>query len=357
MQVGLIGLPQSGKTTIFNALTRLNFDVSGYTQEKIESHVGSVKIPDSRIDHLVSVYSPKKTTFAEIVFTDIGCKKRDDGHSQFDLDSMRKVDMLALVVCAFKSDSVVHPLGGINPLRDVGYLCSELILSDLALVETRLERLEKEMLKPKKPDPKEINSLKRFKEHLENEQFLCTLEIDEETDRLFRGYQFLTLKPMMVIINTGESTDESVSVAQTETALKSEGKQFLSLSGKLEMEISQLNDEDKTLFLEELGIEKPALNRFILTAFALLNRIVFFTVGEDEVRAWEVENHIHAKSAAGKIHSDIERGFIRAEVLGYADFIACANSFATAKSRGLVRLEGKEYCLNDGDIISFRFNV
>ena len=357
MQVGLIGLPQSGKTTIFNALTRLNLDVTGYTQDKIESHVGTVKIPDARIDYLVSVYNPKKTTYAEIVFTDIGCKKRDDGHSEFDLDTMSKVDMLALIVCGFTSDTVVHPLGDANLIRDIDYLYSELILADLTLVETRLERLEKDQKKAKKPDPKEIEHLHRFKEHLEAEKFLSALEINEETDRMFRGYQFLTLKPVMVIINTGEDESDSLNIAEVETQLQRENKCFLSFCGNLEMEISQLNDEDKELFLEELDIAKPALNRFITTSFSLLNKIVFFTVGEDEVRAWEVEHNIPAKNAAGKIHSDIERGFIRAEVLAYKDFVDCDNSFPTARSKGLVRLEGKEYQVQDGDIISYRFNV
>ncbi len=357
MRVGLIGLPQSGKTTIFNALTNLDLDVKGYAQEKIESHIGVVKVPDERVEHLVSTFSPKKTSYAEMVFIDIGGKKGLDGHAEFDLKAIREVDMLAIIIRAFKSDDVLHPLDDVNLLRDINYLESEFLIADMLLIETRLEKIEKEIKRNKKENIKEYEYLNQFKDHLDNEQPLSSLEINEEADMLFRGFQFLTLKPVLFVLNIGE--DETDTVDTSEVVAKFDGTEFsvMTLSGKFEMEIAQLNDEDKAIFLEDMGMDEPVLNRFIKKSYSLLDRIVFFTVGPDEVKAWEIPSGITAKQAAGKIHTDISRGFIRAEVLGYQDYVDCDNSYPNARSRGLVRLEGKEYKVKDGDMIEFRFNV
>ncbi|MCD6459293.1 redox-regulated ATPase YchF [bacterium] len=357
MKVGLIGLPQSGKTTLFNALTNLKIDVSGYAIEKIESHIGAVKVPDPRIDHLCSVYNPKKVSLVEMTFTDIGCKKRDDGRSEFDVQALRGLDMLAVVIRAFESDTVLHPLGEVNPMRDLRYLESEFILEDLDLIEKRLERIKKDIKRNNKEAVKEQEYLIKFKAHLEQEKPLLTYEFDAQGEKLFRGFQFLTLKPVLLVFNTGETESNTVDYKQAQEKINTAGGKFLCLCAKLEMEIVYLDDEDKELFLEELGINEPVLNRFIITSFELLDRSVFFTVGPDEVKAWEIPSKISAKEAAGKIHSDIARGFIRAEVLAYNDFVKCDNSYTIARSKGLVRLEGKEYNVKDGDIIEFRFNV
>jgi len=357
VKVGLIGLPQSGKTTLFNALTNLKVDVAGYAVEKIESHIGAVKVPDPRIEHLCSVYNPKKVSLVEMTFTDIGCKKRDDGRSEFDVQALRGLDMLAVVIRAFKSDTVLHPLGDVNPKRDLGYLESEFILEDLDLIEKRLERIQKDIKRNNKEAIKEQEYLNRFHAHLEEEKPLLTCELDAEGEKLFRGFQFLTLKPILLVFNMGETESDSAQCKEAQESIEKSGGKFLSLCGKLEMEITHLDDEDKEMFLEELGVNEPVLNRFIRTSFALLDRSVFFTVGPDEVKAWEIPSNIPAKEAAGKIHSDIERGFIRAEVLSYNDYIECENSYANARSKGLVRLEGKEYKVQDGDMIEYRFNV
>ncbi len=357
MKVGLIGLPQSGKTTIFNALTRQNVAVEGYAREKLESHLGVVKVPDPRLDHLAQAYQPKKLTHAEMVFTDIGCIKRDDGHSEFDMSALRGLDVLAVVIRAFDSDTVLHPLGDVDPQNDVVYLQSEFILEDLSLVEKRLERIEKELKKNKKDNQLEFEYLQKFKEHLEEEKPLRTFTMDSEGEKIFRGFQFLTLKPVLYIFNTGESDSSTASLAGAQDLLAEKGDMSITLCGNLEMEVSQLDEQDRLAFLAELGIAEPALNLFIRTAFSLLSMIVFFTVGKDEVRAWEIQAGITAKEAAGRIHSDISRGFIRAEVLSYDAFVSCNDSYTVARSKGLVRLEGKEYKVADGDMIEYRFNV
>ncbi len=357
MKVGIIGLPQSGKTTIFNALTNLQMDVKGYAQKNIESHMGTVKVPDGRVDYLASVYKPKKISFVDMTFIDIGCKKNDDGRSEFDMTVLRGLDMLAVVVRAFVSDSVVHPMGDPDPLRDVQYLKSEFILEDLSLVENRMARLEKDVKRKLKEAVKEMEYLTAFQKHLEAEQPLSTYPFDDDAHKLFRGFQFLSQKPIMVALNTGEDETDTVDYKSAVDNLADSDGAYITLCGKLEMEIAQLPDEDKTLFLEELNIPEPALDRFIRMSYKLLNRIVFFTVGPDEVKAWEIRKGTCAKDAGGKIHTDIARGFIRAEVLAYDDFVDCENSYQVARSRGLVRLEGKQYPVRDGDIIEFRFNV
>jgi len=357
VKAGLIGLVQSGKTTIFNALTKLEMDVKGYTQDKIESHTGVVKVPDERVDYLNSVYKPKKLSYAELVFVDIGCKKREDGHSEFDLQAIKELDMLAVVVRAFKSAQVIHPLGSVDPLRDINNLLSEFILEDLVLVEKRIEKIEAELKRNKKENIKELEYLKTFKDSLENEIPISAIEFDEEMNKLFRGFQFLSQKPVIAVFNLGESDTDTADISLAQDKLNKSGIMHIKFCGKLEMEISRLSDEDRDIFLEELNIKEPALNLFIKSAYKLLNRVEFFTVGPDEVKAWEIPAGITAKEAAGKIHSDIARGFIRAEVLAYKDFVESGNSYVTARSKGLVRLEGKEYKVKDGDMIEFRFNV
>jgi len=357
VKAGLIGLPQSGKTTVFNALTKLNMDVKGYSQDKIESHLGVVKVPDERVDYLDSVYKPKKVSYAEMAFVDIGCKKKDDGRSEFDLQAIKELDMLAVVIRAFKSAQVIHPSGNVDPLRDLNNLLSEFILEDLALVEKRIEKIDAELKRNKKENIKELEYLKQFKDCLEEEKPIRLIEFDEEMNKLFRGFQFLSQKPVIIVFNTGESESDTADTGPAQDKLDRNGIMHIKFCGKLEMEISQLSDEDREIFLEELNIKEPALNLFIRSAYKLLNRIEFFTVGPDEVKAWEIPSEINAKEAAGKIHSDIARGFIRAEVLAYKDFVDSGNSYVTARSKGLVRLEGKEYKVKDGDIIEFRFNV
>ncbi|RJP59240.1 MAG: redox-regulated ATPase YchF [Candidatus Auribacter fodinae] len=357
VKAGIIGLPQCGKTTVFNAMTNMKVTVDGYGGKGVESHVAAVKVPDERMDYLASVYNPKKLTYVDMTFVDIGCKKKANERSEFDMASIRGLDMLAVVIRAFRDEAVPHPLDRINPLGDVEQLQSEFLLEDLALIETRLERLEKDIKRNNKDAVKERDYLFEFQKHLEDEKPLRTYPLDSEGEKVFRGFQFLTLKPVLYIFNTGETPDKTVDLQSAKAYLENAGIPYIILSGNLEMEIAQLPEEDRALFLEDLKIDEPALSKFIKMSFSLLNRCVFFTVGPDEVRAWEITSTCTAREAAGKIHSDIARGFIRAEVLSYSDYRACGDSYQSARSKGLVRLEGKEYVVKDGDMIEFRFNV
>jgi len=359
MKVALIGLSNSGKTTVFNALTGLNVDTTVYPTISGEPNIGVVKVPHSEIDMLSEIYRPKKTTYATIEYLDyIGLTRGDLKQNRKVFDLIKDVDAIVHVARAFYDESIIHPMETINPVRDVETVELELIFADLAFIETRLERMEEGKNRGKKPDETEKKLLLKCKDFLLKETALRDVEFTNEEMKVMRPLQFLSTIPKVIVLNSGERDGDTEYAKTLETSLLNRypSADVLTLCGKIEMEISQLPDDERKPFLEELGIEEPASNRLIRTCYQLLGLISFITVGEDEVRAWTVRSDTNAVIAAGKIHSDIERGFIRAEVISYDDFIA-SGSMHTAREKGLLRLEGKTYEVQDGDIINFRFNV
>jgi len=344
MKVGLIGHRGAGKTTIFNMLTGLQAQTGGFGGKE-EIHLGVIKVPDARIDKLSQIFKPKKTTYAEIRFTDFPPSEGEENlkSNQALVTQMREVDAITLVLRDFGA--------GANPTKELNDLMTEMILADLAVVENRRSRLKKE-----KARPQEEALLDRCSEALENEVSLRTLSFSADEENLASGFSFLSRKPVLVIFNQSEEQAGQSLSSSYQEELHRRQLQGLALAGKVEMEIAQLDENDRTAFLREIGIEEPARERFIRASYALLNLISFFTTGEDEVRAWTITQGAVARKAAGKIHSDIERGFIRAEVVPYDEFVIYGSD-AKCKEAGKLRLEGKDYLVKDGDIIHFRFAV
>ena len=344
MKVGLIGHRGAGKTTIFNMLTGLQAQTGGFGGKE-EIHLGVIKVPDARIDKLSAIFKPKKTTYAEIRFTDFPPSEGEENlkSNQAMVAQMREVDAITLVLRDFGADA--------KPIKELTDLMTEMILADLAVVENRRSRLKKE-----KARPQEEVLLARCADALENEQSLRALSFSTDEESLASGFGFLSRKPLLVIFNEPEEQAGKPLDPAYQQELNRRSLQGLALAGKVEMEIAQLDENDRVGFLKEIGIDEPARERFIRASYALLNLISFFTAGEDEVRAWTITQGTVAKKAAGKIHSDIERGFIRAEVVAYEDFIVYGSE-AKCKEAGKLRLEGKEYLVKDADIIHFRFAV
>jgi ribosome-binding ATPase len=344
MKVGLIGHRGAGKTTVFNMLTGLQAQVGGYGGKE-EVHLGVIKVPDARVDKLSQVFKPKKTTYAEIRFTDFPASQNDDdlkGNSNL-VTQMREVDAMALVLRDFEP--------GADPLRELNDLLTEMILADLTVVENRRTRLKKE-----KARPQEEALLERCAAILENEESLRNLEFSADEESLLSGFGFLSRKPVLVLFNQADDKAGQPLSAAHQDELKRRGLDGLALAGKVEMEVAQLDESDRAAFLKEIGIQEPARERFIRASYRLLDLISFLTTGEDEVRAWTITQGTIARKAAGKIHSDIERGFIRAEVIAYEDFVVFGSE-AKCKEAGKLRLEGKDYIVQDGDIIHFRFAI
>jgi GTP-binding protein YchF len=344
MKIGLIGHRGAGKTTIFNMLTGLQAQVGGFGGKE-EVHLGVIKVPDARIDKLSAIFKPKKTTYAEIRFTDFPPSQGEEELKSNTalVTQMREVDAITLVLRDFDADA--------KPLKELNALLTEMILADLTVVENRRGRLKKE-----KARPLEEALLDRSAAALENEDSLRNLEFSADEENLASGFGFLSRKPLLVIFNRSEEKAGVPLESEYLEELTRRGLQGLPLAGKVEMEIAQLEENDRAAFLQEIGIAEPARERFIRASYALMDLISFFTTGEDEVRAWTIAQGTVARKAAGRIHSDIERGFIRAEVVAYDDFIA-HGSEAKCKEAGKFRLEGKEYVVKDADIIHFRFAV
>lgn len=344
MKIGLIGHSGAGKTTVFNMLTGLQAQVGGYGGKE-EVHLGVIKVPDARVDKLAEIFKPKKTTYAEIRFSDFPAGQKDaDLKGSSDLVAqMREVDAMALVLRDFEADA--------DPLRELNDLIAEMILADLTIVENRRARLKKE-----KARPLEETLLQRCAAALENEESLRHLEFSASEENLLSGFGFLSRKPVLVLFNRADSAAGQPLPATYQDELKRRRLEGLGLAGKVEMEVAQLDESDRAAFLKEIGIQEPARERFIRASYRLLNLISFLTTGEDEVRAWTVTRGTNARKAAGKIHSDMERGFIRAEVIAYDDFVVLGSE-AKCKEAGKLRLEGKEYVVQDGDIIHFRFAI
>ncbi len=348
MELGIVGLPSSGKTTIFNALTGSEAEVSAFSGGKKEPNIALVKVPDKRLDALSKMYEPKKTTHATIKYIDLGgginAQGEKEGLEEI-LRLLRPCDALVHVVRGFEWAGQMP-----RPQEDFDEFESELILADQVIVEKRLERMEKELKKGKKGNPKEFELLKRAYKILDEGRALREDKEVRDAQEL-RGYAFLSAKPCIVVLNLAE--DASINDFQLTLP---KGVPVVGIKGSLEMELAQLSDEEAELFRKDMGIAEPATFLLIKESYKLLGLISFFTVGKDEVRAWTIKKGTKAQKAAGCIHSDIERGFIRAEVVHYDDLMA-AGSYQAAQKAGKVRLEGKDYEVKDGDVINFRFNV
>ena len=353
MKLGIIGLPQSGKTTIYNALTHSNQPV--VISGKIELHTAVVEVPDQRLERLAELYHPQKKTAARITFVDISGMDGDtqgviEGQLRNELGQM---DGFILVVRCFQNDSVPHISGSIDPIRDISAMESELLLVDLIAVEAKLERLNEELQRggrKKTEVQNEIDIFTKLQTALTQEKPLRALSLSPKEERFLAGYQFLTQKPMLVVLNLGEGQQSPDVSALTEHS------KVVPLQGKLEMEIAQLPAEEAEEFLAEYKIDEPSLYRMIREAYDLLGQQSFFTVGEDEVRAWTVHRGATAPEAAGVIHSDLQKGFIRAEVVPYQVLLELGGMVA-AREAGKVQLEGKDYVVQDGNIMHVRFNV
>jgi GTP-binding protein YchF len=359
MRLGIIGLPNSGKTTIFNALTGQNLATGAATSGQFEVHTAVVNVPDARVEKLIAMYKPRKTAYATVTYADIGGLEKgisDGGLKGQFRNELGQVDGFVHVVRAFQDDTVPHPYGDVNPQRDVETLDGEFILADLVMVEKRLEKLQSDMrIRGKAVDkavPVELELMERFKVQLESEKPLLELEIAPDQEKSIRGYGFLTLKPVLVVVNQGDVAGDLAKQMNYTRA----GSRVVGLQGKIEAELAQLSAEDAGMFMQEYNITELSAAKVIRLSYELLAIQSFFTVGEDEVRAWSVHIGATAPEAAGAIHSDLQKGFIRAEVMKYEDLIA-AGSEAAMKATGKMRLEGREYVVKDGDIVHIRHNA
>ena len=361
MDIAIVGLPLSGKTTIFNALTGADAETSAYASHRAEVRVAVVDVPDARVSVLSKMFMPRKTTRAQVRFSDVSGVAagagRDTGLDAKVLNAISKSDAIMLVVRAFASEDVPHPQEDINAARDLQDLRFELQFSDLAVASRRIERIEDGMRKARSDEKPaleaELDLLRRIVAALEDGQPIRDLELAPEEERLLRGFQFLSAKPEMVVVNLGEDDQLQPDLSWANHHRRSKA---MPLKGAIEMEIAQLPAEEAAAFLAEFGLTEPGLHALVRACYGLLGQMSFFTVGEDEVRAWTVQRGATAVEAAAAIHTDLARGFIRAEVLSYDAMITCG-SIAEARRQGKLRLEGRDYVVQDGDILNIRFNV
>lgn len=359
VKIAIIGFPNSGKSTVFNVLTQSNIETSAYSGGKSTPNIAVVKVPDERVEKLDAIFSPKKKTPAEIVFQDFVGIVKDDGKKKDTLfsEDVKQSDALVHVCRVFEDDAVPHPSDKVDPLSDAETMELELIMSDLMTVDNRIERLQKDLQrKPSKEAEFELELMQRLKVILEEEKPLRDAEITDEELKVIKGYNFLSLKKIIIVANVSEDQLSGEATKGVEEYASKIGVEFQALCGTIEMEIAQMEEEDQLVFLEEYGIENSARDIFIRKAYNMLGLISFFTVGEDEVKAWTIVDGTNAQDAAGEIHSDLKRGFIRAETVAYDAFME-VESLSKAREKGMLRQEGKTYIVKDGDIINIKFNV
>lgn len=387
LTIGIIGLPQSGKTSLFNTLTRAGAPISGYATSTVQANIAVVQVPDPRLKPLAEIFKPRKVTYATVEFVDVagigqsthGATEKREGLSAEFLGHIRNADALAIVLRTFENSNVPHIYGNIDPNRDLDSLNAELALTDLATVERRIERTTRAAKSGEKKYQQELEVLRLLQDALNELKLVNQVELLAQDRAVLDELFLLTMKPRMYVLNVSEEVlgaandlleriasgkdvdlerleGELIGIAKVAKRAKAEGSEVVAVSARLEAELAELPEEDAAEYLESLGLPKLGAERVIQVGYRLLNLITFLTAGEDEVRAWTVTKGAKAPEAAGKIHSDIERGFIRAEVTRFEDFMACG-SFAAAAKKGLQRLEGKDYVIQDGDIAHFRFNV
>jgi GTP-binding protein YchF len=358
MKTGIIGLPQVGKSSLFRILTKAQLSEHAFANPR-EAHVGVAKVPDDRLDRLAALYNPKKLVHASVEYVDLGAIGQEALKESAYLGHLRQVDAVAHVLRAFEDPAIPH-VGEINPLREIKNVEFDLMVSDLGQIEKRLERLEKDLKKMRSPElEKENDLLLRAKTHLESEKPLREMEITPEDKKRIRGFMFLSEKPMLYVLNLSESSElgkeleiaaQKYNVAEVASRPNAAAT---AMCGKVEAELSEMSDADAAEFLSSYGLKESGLVRLIRTTYALMGLISFFTVGEDECRAWTIPVHTRAVEAAGAIHSDLEKHFIRAETIHW-DQLLEAGSEANARSRGTLRLEGKDYIVKDGDVMHIR---